>query len=504
MVFCMNIRVMIVEDEPPILRAVKKMIQGCDDEFTVCHTAKNGADAMDYLRGASVDVLFTDIRMPLVDGLVLMEYVHADHPNIIIVVLSGYQDFEYTKSAIMNNAFDYLLKPITAETMSQMLSKLKTEYYRRSRAEKTAGLLANIHQMAHAGINGIENAEKYLVMTMCAGPAPPFDYEDILPPGASFWREHAPPFIDEVTDWFFAGKTPAEKILIRELASANQIEETAKSVFSAVADKAVEMPLTILYFSRRLSFLDVGAAIRALQRNLPGKQQVGVSLLLSIDSFATPPKEAYNPAFEPDDPPGEEADSLIDALITGDMELIGHCLASCLNTLDENESSYITIYEFFDRVISRLEKVKVLPRDFRVNVYGTVYRALSYDGLKRDLLDLFGNLQKSGYIQKTPGFVAGLKKYLEELYRKPITGADISRQFGFVPSYISRIFRQNFGYSPAQYITLLRIDEAKRLMREQPDMLIKEVAMLVGFKDQNHFSKAFKKETGVWPTAYRS
>ena len=250
-----DIRVMVVEDEPPILRTIASLIQKCDNGFSVCNTAKNGVEAELYLRNAPVDVVFTDIRMPLMDGLALMEIVHKDFPDVFIVVLSGYQDFEYAKHAIRNSAFDYLLKPITKDAMSDILESLKAAYRQRGLRAK-AEFLANLHA-------SIEDAPK------------------------------------------------------------------------------------------------------------------------------------------------------------------AHDLTS------------------------------------------------------------------------------DVKKYLDESYRKSITSEDLSRQFGYVPSYICRVFRRSFGVSPATYVTKLRIGEAKALLRKRPDLLVKEIAFLVGFKDQYHFSKTFKKEEGVWPTDYR-
>ena len=87
-------------------------------------------------------------------------------------------------------------------------------------------------------------------------------------------------------------------------------------------------------------------------------------------------------------------------------------------------------------------------------------------------------------------------------YRKNITSDALACQFGFVQSYVSRIFKRQKGMSPNEFLTNYRIEIAKRHLREQPDMKIRELALLVGFRDSYYFSKIFKKETGMWPTEY--
>ena len=85
------IRVLIVEDEPPIQRRTKRMIEHIDPAFTVAAIAGDGEEALDRMRKEHFDVIFTDIRMPVMDGMQLMNTVQQLYPSCAIVVLSGYR-----------------------------------------------------------------------------------------------------------------------------------------------------------------------------------------------------------------------------------------------------------------------------------------------------------------------------------------------------------------------------------------------------------------------------
>ena len=91
---------------------------------------------------------------------------------------------------------------------------------------------------------------------------------------------------------------------------------------------------------------------------------------------------------------------------------------------------------------------------------------------------------------------------LVSFYYKNITSDVLSKEFGFVPSYISRLFKRQKGVSPNEYVTKYRIEKAKKLIEENKDLRIKDIADAVGFKEAYYFSKTFKRETGMWPTEY--
>ena len=121
---------MIVEDEPFILDGLNNY-DWSSLGIQVCETCGNGYLALMKLENSSIDIILTDIHMPIMNGLQLIEQVHRKYPHISIVVLSGYGNFEYVRASFKNNVSEYLLKPLKDDEIKKafntLVDKMNTE-----------------------------------------------------------------------------------------------------------------------------------------------------------------------------------------------------------------------------------------------------------------------------------------------------------------------------------------------------------------------------------------
>lgn len=117
--------VMVVEDEEMIGNNIEKKINNLGNVFYVRKVCKNGRDALSEMEKAPVDIVITDIRMPVMDGIQLIRQLKEKYNTVKIVVLSGYSDFEYTKEALINHVEDYLLKPVVKEELQKTMERLQ-------------------------------------------------------------------------------------------------------------------------------------------------------------------------------------------------------------------------------------------------------------------------------------------------------------------------------------------------------------------------------------------
>lgn len=115
---------LIAEDEPRIRKNLIKKICLHDSRFFLLHEVINGEQALECIKKEQPDILFSDIRMPVMDGLKLIEEVYYNFPDILIIIISGYNDFNYAQKAIQFGVLDYLLKPVENNNLAKTLEKI--------------------------------------------------------------------------------------------------------------------------------------------------------------------------------------------------------------------------------------------------------------------------------------------------------------------------------------------------------------------------------------------
>lgn len=116
--------VLLVDDEYMLRQSLSRKISELDDNFRIAGKSSEGRSALREIENADIHVVFTDIRMPEMDGLSLAAEIHERFPEIITVILTGYADFDYAKESIKHGVFDYLLKPVSDEDLASVLERI--------------------------------------------------------------------------------------------------------------------------------------------------------------------------------------------------------------------------------------------------------------------------------------------------------------------------------------------------------------------------------------------
>lgn len=119
------INVIVVEDEKRIAKNIAKHIEQSNPHFKVTNIFSNGSDAWDYICTQPIQVVITDISMPVMDGIKLVKRIHESKKIIQCIILTGYADFSYAQSALRYGVTDYLLKPINSQELCQTLKKIE-------------------------------------------------------------------------------------------------------------------------------------------------------------------------------------------------------------------------------------------------------------------------------------------------------------------------------------------------------------------------------------------
>ena len=129
-------KVIVADDEKLIANNISRRIEEAHPAFRVVSRAGTGLEALEQARETLPDVVFSDIKMPEMDGIELISRLRNEMPDTLCVIVSGYSDFEYMKAAIRNSAVDYLLKPVNPEELHRLLQRLESALL--AREEKMA------------------------------------------------------------------------------------------------------------------------------------------------------------------------------------------------------------------------------------------------------------------------------------------------------------------------------------------------------------------------------
>lgn len=495
------IKVLLVEDEPPVMRMLEKLLETHTGgkSFEVVGRAFNGKRALEILEteNIDIDVVFADIKMPVMGGIELSGEIQKRYPHIYTVLVSGYQDFNYARRAIQFGVFDYLLKPLSRETFGVLLDKLEVTVNIHKKERKHEKLLRAINDDLPEQNNMV--AEDCTLILICAG-AFPLSQDDSMLPSRTFWdNTNLELIISEISGntlnvMIFNGKTTSEKVVVVE----NGSDELVKSLYSRL-NLQKSLAVTLIISGYPIGINGVSEALRSLRARLYSEIRL-CSPRLIFANEPPPDKKGLADA-------SRLSENIISAIGEDDRDSLAKCLNETFEKLGEAGITQLETVSFLKGIASKVIYASD-PFDRTLSavnfeIEDAISNTSDFESLARDISSILHGVKDNALKNdKTPVLIQNIEEYLQKNYTQTITNSVLSNEFGFVPSYISRLFKSYKGVSPGDYLTNYRINKAKQLMKENPDLMVKELASLVGINDQYYFSKLFKKETGKSPTEY--
>lgn len=149
-------RIIIAEDEQRARRGLKSLLQAVSEECEIIADAPDGVKALELIRKCKPDVVFTDIKMPYMDGITLIEKVKQDMPDIKFVIISAYEEFEYARTAISLGVTDYLVKPLIMEDIEEVMKKLEMQKEFKPQSTKPDIAAEGVHPLITKALRIIE------------------------------------------------------------------------------------------------------------------------------------------------------------------------------------------------------------------------------------------------------------------------------------------------------------------------------------------------------------
>lgn len=500
-------KVMLVEDEPPILNMIKDIINSYDNDFHVCFTAYNGRDALKHMEKNIPEVLITDIRMPFVDGLELISKVNELYPDVICIILSGFSDFEYARSAIRLNVFDYLLKPIQLSALKNLFSKIK-DILDQKKSELEYELLNAMINYPDAKITENLNFRysEYYILIAYAGPLSNQLY-DLINSGRDFWNTiDFNVFLNHVHNrnekiWMLNGKYLNEKIFV--IGSENRNLELTKQLGNELLNflKNDSIPVNIIESKAFISPSEIGATIKRLTGILSRE------IIFAHSNIFFEEEKKFNTVFITP----EIEKRFVNLIQNNKYDAFKKAFKALVNEWEEMKYAQIVLQTLLNYLVNLFQaqkgKIDTNLKEIYVNVNEILTNSMNYSDLYENFCVIFKNfyelcLENSQNNRTAKELVDKIENYLIENYTKNITYKVFYELFGYNEAYITNLFRNIKGISPSKYITKLRIEKAKELILRQPDILLKNVSEMLGYDDPLYFSRVFKDLTGFSPREY--
>ena len=472
--------VMIVEDEKMIRQGLHAMIKRCGVPVDVIIECRNGEEALEMLSYQPVDVLFTDIRMPKMDGIELVRRLHEMPDMPLVVAISGYDDFSYAVEMLRNGVREYLLKPIDRDKICQVMQTLEQELEQRNRSDEKERQIGR-QQLRHI-LQSKQLPEKEIELLKQKY-------------GTYFFKE---PY----------------KVCCTE--PENGLRENE---YVMVIDGVDDGMVCLVEQSSLTPFL---------MNEFPDSS-VGISgICQGIEEL----RKGYEEALEARKKAfclcsvvtwGEEERSVPQGLKEQAEKLLGE--QACQQRIQLIGSGRTEeLDEQWGRLFTEVKRGRIKPDAFFtsmedalkeiVRIYGDVQEEkllsfLAYPDLERyreEVMEWIMELHRRRNSQEeTHGAEHKMQlavEYIEANYNKDLNMAVVSNHLSMNYSLFSYSFKQYTGTSFVSFLKDIRIREAKRLLCET-DLKIQEISVQVGYENEKHFMKTFRSQCGVSPTEYR-
>lgn len=512
---------LIIDDEILIQKGTIKKLQPLSDRITCCGTAEDGAEGISMIEQLHPDIVITDMQMPGMNGTELLSYLSANHPEIVLIVISGYQNFDYIKQAMISHAVDYILKPFSKEQIqAKILEVIDT-------LDAHQEITAKIDNSQKESALAFEKLDyQYLTNLIFARETEPHEFRSdklsFLNHKHSFslftlYLKKVPEHI-KLKKWIeeYSSSTPAVY-----LPHPDQPEFHFILLFHPEEAKLAQL--------HRKEFSNI-LLLWSSQNEIPF--YIGISSVHSqLTALAEAAKESYtamnrrqvrnnDPLCYYNNPDSEllqihwdKEEEFVFRLESGETNRVRVLVDSLFTYYTElPKCSLIDVKRHLEHLSG---KCNLLLREYlnmpditaqpSHNIQAIVNKLYSFDDLKQYYMQYFSNIsnmlsEKSVY--NVTDLVERIQIYVQRNYPKNLTEEYLSNLFYINRSYLSQIFKKKSHMKFIDYLNLIRIEKAKSLL-ETTDLKMYQIAKMVGYDNAKYFFRIFKRKTGMTPEQYR-
>lgn len=533
-----KIKVFLVEDEVIIRSGVKKSINWEQEGYEFVGEASDGELAYPMILKEKPDILITDIRMPFMDGLELSRLVKKELPDIKILILSGYDEFEYAKKAIKIGVTEYLLKPISAAKLTEVLNAV-AETIRQENEEKNLLETYFAEMRENTERDKMRLFEKLLMGDLSMGEILEAGERFGMNLGASCYKIVLFKILANLENHVYAEQ------MVDACSSVEQAASMMEGVYvfqrgvegwafllTAQDEKSMEESAKILYqnlkqamknYTQLEYFGGIGSTvprIRSLKQSFREADRAFAARFVEEANQIISQKEFEKSQMEEGLKMqgvvqiGKSREMLQKFLSNGTREEVKAFSDAYISRIEEENirSTMVRQYVVIDVcivILSFCERISSANRlqEEAEELQKMMQKIHSLSEIKKYVVRLLNEaieLRDAESGRRYSDLIAAAKKEIENHYMtEEISLNTVAISVGMSPSYFSSIFSKEAGKTFVEYLTEVRIEKAKEFLMCS-SMKTSEIGYEVGYKDPHYFSYIFKKVQGCTPKEYRA
>ncbi|WP_246321056.1 response regulator [Paenibacillus germinis] len=514
----------VVDDETWVRQRLLQTIDWGTLGIDFIEEASSGDEALAKAKVSHPDLILTDIRMPNMGGLELMQSLKEHQLLAKVIIISGYSDFEYAKKAVALGAFDYILKPvedqdllhIVERCLEQIQLEKKQEALLRKADNQVNKRLPLLKEMLFAKlINGqVQNRQEAVevlndfqinrtnVHHICVI----FkiqNFEKVTEQNSTDFvqfviRNVARDFLRDLSENDIVFIHSDEVVVI--ISSSNEVEVIHNRVLSMsealniIIGKILGCSVFIGLGGGYTDIFDISSSYRQAKQSLLFN---GYSAKVRKGELISSSKSEHYKNYD--------IDAIINSIKLGDKESL-HVNMEMLVKGDSQITPAELKFIYF-QVVHVISKFTVNDEfsEFSLDFFELVHRLQSVQDIRQLLSEAFEKIidyLKKTHEPKKRKVIEKIIQYVEVHYNETITLNLVAEKFLLNPSYLSKIFKDEVNISFSKFIMEYRIEKAIELMSD-PTKKIYEIASSVGYDDVQYFTKIFKTTKGLTPMQYR-
>lgn len=506
------INVVVAEDKHPILRNLVSKIKAYSPRLQVVGEATDGLTALELCLQHRPHIVFTDIRMPGMDGLALIRQLKTALPDTHFVIISGYNDFEYAREGLRLGAREFLLKPVTPQALNEVLGPL-TDLALSEQDAKEQQYMADLIHGRHVAAMPTAGDKAYYVLLICAGPIAKF-HIDLANPFHDVWfRFDMPRFLEQLVPaayenaWVYDGGAMNECIVIFRCDPGTDLPaEELYQTFCEALDTQ-QQAFTFAVSNRLVNLSTLRLEYQLTRMILENNAVFGATKLIQVSEYAlnTPVRVDPGKAFD--------KQRFISYSKNKNKEALFREIESSLASWEQAGYTQVNVELCLSYMLQCAYQVfyqqDTVGHDLKLELNEVISISRNYHALFRNIAPLFerffqgpqGGEPSSNSMKEAIELV---DRYIRTHYAEELIIADIAEMVNFNVSFLSREFKKIKGLSPIEYLTQVRIEKAKKLILESSNHKFKDIGSMVGYSNPYYFSKVFKLFTGMSPSEYKN